>query len=123
MMDTRSNRMRNIPMRVEWPYVSNIFQPGASFSDFSESESSIQGGSMSMSPQYRITQSYCFLQSDPAPSEYKQTEKHAKQTNLVKSLQRQSFVTETRWMDHNNHTLEQNEMDPTSSGWGGSMNP
>merc|ERR1719320_2247746 len=108
MMDTRSNRMRNIPMRVEWPYVSNIFQPGASFSDFSESESSIQGGSMSISPQYRITQSYCFLQSDSAPSEYKLNEKHAKQTNLVKSLKRQSFVSDTRWMDKNVHKKKQN---------------
>jgi len=115
--------MGNIPMRVEQPYVSNIFQPGASFSDFSESESSIQGGSMSMSSQYIITPSYCFLQSDSAPSEYKQNEKHAKQSNLVKSLQRQSFVTDTRWMDQNDHKQEQNEIGLTSSGWCGSMNP
>jgi len=123
MMENRSNMMGNIPMRVEQPYVTNIFQPGASFSDFSESESSIQGGSMSMSPctHYRITPSYCFPQSDSAPSEYKQSEKHAKQTNLVKSLQRQSFVTDTRWMD--DHKQEQNEMGSTSSGWGGSLNP
>merc|ERR1719320_647437 len=98
---------------VVQPDLTNIYQLGATFSaQVSESDSSIQGSRMSMSPQYRFTPSYCFLQSTTAPSVSTVNDMPANNTNLVKSSQRKSLVGAKR---RDAQKQEQNETG--STGW------
>jgi len=105
---------------VVQPDVTNIFQIGQPFSgQLSESESSIHGGRMSMSPQHRFTPSYCFLQSTPAPTDATMNDTSANNTNLLKSSQRKLLVGANRW---NEQKQKQYETRSTFSGrdskWG-----
>jgi len=100
---------------VVQPGVTNIFQLGSTFSgQLSESESSIQRGRMSMSPQYRFTPSYCFLQSTPAQSDSTMNDMPANNTNLLKSSQRKLFVGANR---RNEQKQKQYETGSALSGW------
>jgi len=100
---------------VVQPDLTNIFQQGAIFSgQISESENSIQGARMSMSPQYRFTPSYCFLQPNHAPSHSTVNEVPANNTNLVKSSQRKSLIGAKRW---NAQNQEKDENHSNSSEW------
>jgi len=112
-----NNMIGKLPTHVKQPDVTNIFQLGSSFSgQLSESESSVYGGRMSMSSQNQITSSYCFLQTDSAPSDYTMSDKPSINSNLMKSLKSQSYATGKRQKEPSDKQ-EQDYMGSASSGW------
>jgi len=112
-----NNMIGKLPTHVKQPDVTNIFQLGSSFSgQFSESESSVYGGRMSMSSQNQITPSYCFLQTDSAPSDYTMSDKPSVNSNLMKSLKSQSYATGWR-QNERRDKQEQDDTGSGSSGW------